>query len=229
MFDIGTSTETTDTSTIVVELLPGERFDRVAVLGVYGCESVTCEVVSGVSGTLYDLTYSLRDIDRSSEPGTWYEYFFGTPYIFLDSVTFPVNTLETSVTVTVTLTKATGVTEVRCATVAVGRSSFLGETLDSVTISREDYSTIETNTFGDTSFVKRQSAKRVEAQLIMSSVVADATAKALADVGGEPAIFDLNNEDTIYDSLLVLGFHENFSINLKTDKSYCSLSVLELL
>jgi len=76
MFDTGANTATSDTSSITVEIAPGARFDRVALLGLVGATSVSIEVVNSGT-TLYDETYSLKDTSLGAESASWYEYFFG--------------------------------------------------------------------------------------------------------------------------------------------------------
>lgn len=228
MFDFGSNSKTISSSTITCTISPGVRFDSISLSGVYGAESVRV-VVTANGETLYDITENMKDRGLGAASASFSEYFFGDRSRYKSNINFDVNTLYTSASVAVTITKNTLVSEVSCASLVVGRARSFGFTLDGVTIDRESYSSIETDLYGTTRFVKRPTAKRATAKIIIDSAYVDALNTALADIGGEPAFIDLNNEGTSYAALALLGFYEDFSIDLTFNKSHCSLSVIEVL
>jgi hypothetical protein len=228
MFDYGASTVTEHSSNIVVEMTPQARFDRVAVAGISGVSNVSVKYELGDT-VLVSHSSSTKDTGLGTVSASFYEWFFGDKDRYVSKAGFDMNTVNTTGKITVTLTKNPTADVASCASVVVGRSRIIGATLDGVSVSREDYSTVETDVFGKTRFVKRQSAKRVSCNIILDSANVDSVNNALADIGGEPALFDMNEPDTDYSSLLLLGFYEDFSINLTFNKSHCTLSVLEVL
>lgn len=240
MFDDRTSTQTLVDEEIEVTVIPGGFFDTIALLNISGASTAQIVIVYD-SVTLYDQTF-----DTSGNAEDWDQYFFGedednlaalsvVPGIFGDDTpgraALIVNPaiFYASCTVTVTLTGSPG-TDAGLGLLLIGRSRFLGDTLYAPTLGIEDFSTKETDAFGNTYLLERPYADTVTAQMILDSIQVDAVRRELARYRATPVLYNLNNSNTNYESLLVFGFFESFEISLAFDtKSYCDLRVQSLI
>jgi hypothetical protein len=239
MFDERVSTQTLIDEELVVSVIPGAFFDRIALLNITGTSTVNITIVYD-GATLYD-----EDFDTSGNAEDWDEYFFGedednltalgvVPGIFAEgspgrsALILNPAIFYASCTVTITLSGSAG-TDVGLGLLVIGRSRYLGDTLSAPSLSIEDYSTKETDAFGNTYFVERPYADIVSAELILDTVQVDNVRRELAKYRATPILYDLNNTGSAYESLIVFGFYEQFDINLSIDaKSFCNLRVQSL-
>lgn len=240
MFDERTSTQTLVDEELEVTVIPGGFFDTVALLNISGASTAQIVIVND-SVTLYDQTF-----DTSGNAEDWDQYFFGedednlaalavVPGIFGEGLpgrsALIVNPaiFYASCTVTVTLTGSPG-TDAGLGLLLIGRSRFIGETLYSPKLGIEDFSTKETDAFGNTYLLERPYADTVTAQITLDTSRVDSVRRELARYRATPVLFNLNNTGVQYDSLLVFGFFESFEITLAFyTMSYCDLRVQSLI
>jgi hypothetical protein len=240
MFDSKTGSQTLIDEKLVFTVIPGAFFTTVALLNITGAHSANVLIEYG-GATLYDETF---DISGNAED--WDQYFFGedednlaalsvVPGIFGDdtpgraSLILDPAIFYATATVTITITGSAG-TDVGLGLVLIGRSRYLGDTLYAPTIGIQDFSSKETDAFGNTYLLERPYADTVTAQMILDSVQVDAVRRGLAKYRATPVLYDLNNTASNYESLLVFGFFESFEISLAlASKSYCDLRVQSLI
>ena len=239
MFDDRTSTQTLVDEELVVSVIPGAFFDRIALLNITGCTTINITITEG-EATLYD-----EDFDVSGNAEDWDEYFFGedednlaalavVPGIFAEgspgrsSLVLNPSVFYAACTVTLTLTGTSGI-DVGLGLLVIGRSRYLGETLSAPSLSIEDYSTKETDAFGNTYLVERPYADVVSVEFILDTIQVDNVRRELAKFRATPVLYDLNNVGSSYESLVVFGYYEQFDIKLSIDqKSFCTLRVQSL-
>ncbi len=239
MFDDRTSTQTTIDEELVVTVIPGAFFDRISLLNITGATTANITIVYDGS-TLYD-----EDYDVSGNADDWSEYFFGedtddlaalaaVPGIFAPetpgraALILNPALFYAGCEITITVTGTAG-TDVGVGLLVIGFSRYLGDTVSNPSISIEDYSTKETDAFGNTYLLERPYADVVSAEIILDSYQVDNVRRALAMYRATPVLYDLNNSGSSYQSLLVFGFFEEFTINLSVDsKSFCTLRVQSL-
>ena len=89
-----------------------------------------------------------------------------------------------------------------------------GLTLWNCSIGILDYSTKETNDYGQTYLSQGDWAKRMDLDVSLLTSNLDAVQRQLALVRGKPVIFDGNNE-TDYIALKVYGFYRDFELILQ--------------
>lgn len=240
MFDDRVGSQTLVDEELVVAVTPGAFFDTIALLNITACSTINVLIKNGET-TLYD-----EDFDTSGHAEDWAAYFFGEdednlaalsvyPGIFAEgtigrsSLILNPEIFYASCTITITMTGSAG-TNVGLGLLVIGRSRYLGETLYAPTIGIEDYSTKETDAFGNTYLVERPYADLVSAEFILDSVQIDNVRRELAKYRATPVLYDLNNAGSSYESLLVFGFFEQFDISLSFNtKSFCSLRVQSLI
>ena len=223
MFDERTSTQTLVDEELEVTVIPGAFFDTIALINISGASSAQIVIVNdGV--TLYDQTF-----DTTGNAEDWDQYFFGEDEDNLAALVVNPAIFYASCTVTVTLTGAPGA-DAGLGLLLIGRSRFIGETLYSPKLGIEDFSTKETDAFGNTYLLERPYADTVTAQLTLDTSRVDSVRRELARYRATPVLFDLNNTGVKYDSLLVFGFFESFEITLAFyTMSYCDLRVQSLI
>lgn len=240
MFDDRTSTQTRVDGSIAVTVIPNGFFDTIALLNISDSSTANIKIVND-SVTLYDESF-----DTSGNAEDWDQYFFGedednlaalvaVPGIFGDdtpgraALIINPSLFYASCAITVTLTGSIG-TDVGLGLILIGRSRFLGDTLYAPSLGIEDFSTKETDVFGNTYLLERPYADTVTAQLILDSAQVDVVRRKLASYRATPVLYNLNNADTNYESLLVFGFFESFEISLAFEsRSFCDLRVQSLI
>lgn len=239
MFDSRTGTQTLIDEELVVAVIPGGFFDTIALINITGASTVNV-VIEYDGATLYD-----EDFEVSSNAESWADYFFGgdednlaalavVPGIFADGAPARAALIlnpamfYASATVTVTVSGSAG-TDVGLGLLLIGRSRYLGETLYAPSLGIQDFSTKETDIYGNTYFLKRPYADTVQAQMILDTAQVDKVRRELARYRATPVLYDLNNADTSYDSLMIFGFYESFEVSLAYEsKSFCDLRVQSL-
>lgn len=223
MFDDRVGSQTLVDEELAVAVTPGAFFDTIALLNISACSTINVLIKDGET-TLYD-----EDFDTSGHAEDWASYFFGGDEDNLSSLILNPEIFYASCTITITMTGSAG-TNVGLGLLVIGRSRYLGETLYAPTIGIEDYSTKETDAFGNTYLVERPYADLVSAEFILDSVQVDNVRRELAKYRATPVLYDLNNAGSSYESLLVFGFFEQFDISLSfSTKSFCSLRVQSLI
>ena len=225
MFDDRTGTSSVRATSIDVTVEPGAFFDHIALLRLDGALSVRIKVGRGAT-ILYDET-----IDVSEDATDWSDYFFGDRDGVRTAVSVTPQVFYSDAWVQTIITGTTGV-NVGLGLLLVGRGRDLGVTIETPSIGIEDYSTKETDTFGNTYLLEREYADRASVQMILETGQVDAVRRELAKYRATPALYDLNNAESeeAYDSLLIFGFYESFDVSLGyPGKSYCSLDVQSLI
>ena len=229
MFDDRTGTVTTDTDEIDVTVSPGAFFDHIALLRLQGTISVRILVYRGADATyeeFYDETF-----DVTEDATSWSDYFFGDDTSIRTALSITPDIFYADVKVRIVLTGATSAT-VGLGLMLIGRGRDLGETIETPSVGIEDYSTKETDAFGNTYLLEREYADRASVQIILLPGQVDAVRRTLAQYRATPVLYDLNNSGDAerWDSLLIFGFYEDFDVTLSyPGMSYCTLNVQSLI
>ena len=229
MFDSRTGTLTRHLETIDVIVAPGAFFDHIALVRLEGCISAQITVYRG-TGPSYEEFYD-ETFDVTEDADAWSDYFFGDDTAVRTAITVTPQIFYADAKVRALLTGATAAT-VGLGLLLVGRGRDLGETIESPSLGIEDYSTKETDVFGNTYLLEREYADRASVQLILPPGQVDAVRRTLAGYRATPALYDFNNTDADvrWDSLILFGFYEDFDVTLTyPGKSFCSLSVQSLI
>lgn len=86
-----------------------------------------------------------------------------------------------------------------------------------------DYSVKSTNEFGDSVLIKRAYARRMDAQIQISSSSTDIFIQRLADLRATPVVWVFS---TAYTSTVILGIYKDFEVTLAfPDTNYCTLQI----
>ena len=222
MFDSKTGTVTEDSESIVVTVAPNNYFDTIAIVRLEGVTTVNIAVHLGET-ELYSV-----DFDTREEVTNWFDYYFGDISAIRGSLVVRPEIFYATATVTVTLT---GTGTVGCGLFMIGRSSDLGQSLFGASISIEDYSTKETDDFGNTYLLERDYADSIDVEMVLDTSQARTIKRILASYRATPALYNFNNDTGDDDeSLILFGKYDDFSITMEySTKSYCSGRFISIL
>jgi hypothetical protein len=106
----------------------------------------------------------------------------------------------------------------------VGTYYDLGATQYGATAGILDYSVKTTDSFGNTTVVKRTYAKRMTSNLMINNNIVDAVVNLLSAYRSTPLVWV--GAESNYTSLIVYGFYKDFDVNIAyPDYSSCSLTI----
>ena len=229
MFDSRTGTLTRASEEIDVTVAPGAFFDHIALVRLEGCLTVQIIVYRG-SGPSYAEFYN-ETFDVTEDATAWTDYFFGDDSAVRTALSVNPQIFYADAKVRVILTGGSGIT-VGLGLLLIGRGRELGDSVDQPKVGIEDYSTKETDDFGNTYLLEREYADRASVDLILPPGQVDAVRRTLAAYRATPALYDFNNTgaDERWDSLVIFGYYEDFDVTLSyPGKSFCSLTVQSLI
>lgn len=153
MFDESYGSQSTVSESMTMVFTPGVIVNSIALLN---CSGATARVQQ--TGTGYDRTISLV----SHAVNNWYDWYYETP-INIDDVLFGDIPPSPSDTLTLTISNPGG--NVACGVCAVGKSRTLGATVDGVSRTLNDYSSVTTDQFGTRTIVRRGYSERMIADI----------------------------------------------------------------
>jgi hypothetical protein len=165
--------------------------------------------------------YEIIDLDISYTPD-YYEYFFGD-FVYKTDVFWEYSFSGDS---QLHIEIATQGGTAACGLVVIGTSVTIGSTSPSPEIGIADYSKKNTDILGRTYLSQGNWAKTNDIQFWIDNDALDMVYKALASLRGEAVVFDANNDNTSYESLIVYGFWKNFDVIIPCATiSKCSIEV----
>lgn len=219
MFDGQTSTATKAIGSLTTTVLPGRAVNGAAAIGVTGIQSAKAEMFDGAT-----LVFTQTKTVDNTFISNWYEYFF-EPYDVQTELIFGPMPPYASATVRLTLTGSTGSTPVGCAAFSVGSTVEIGEVQAGAGAGIVDYSRKETDTFGTTTLVRRNFAKRTNYDMLVENSQLRRVFSTLAELRATPAVW-IGSDDYKLSPLVVYGFYKDFSINIAYRSfSTCSLEI----
>lgn len=216
MFDAYTNTQTIDTDDIVV-VLDANGAANVGIFGIYGA-SVTLKLIR--AATIKEETFDLRTFIPASG---WYNWLFGTYEYGITQLLWDFPQYATGATLEITIAARAG--SAACGMVVIGNARTLGVTRYNVRIGIDDYSIKDADPLGRTYLNQGAYAQTAEADMWLTNAQIDYVARQLVAVRGTPAVYDINNTGTIYQSLIIYGT-ASFDITIPGPRrSKCALTV----
>ncbi|MCX7177721.1 MAG: hypothetical protein NTX56_02800 [Proteobacteria bacterium] len=203
MFDQKAGSVTSQATPLTVVLDPG-IVTSLALLDV-AATRVDVSMTDGAGGaTVYDESYDMGDTAPIKD---WWDFFFAP---IIPRTTLIVDDLPpySAGRLTVAIVAAT---TAACGTLAVGTPVEIGKVRASPQIGIIDYSGKITDTWGITSIVERDYAKRIEVDLVTSNDYLDYVAQQLAGVRARPVVWVA---DDSRDSLVVYGWVRDWGITI---------------
>lgn len=216
MFDQSNTSQTTNPDSIDVTIEVSGVANSVSFLNIVG-ETIQLIMSTVADGVIYDETVSLVS---SSGVSNWWEYFF-EPVTRYGDWTF--NDLPTYLNPTIqAIVTDTGATA-RVGSMVVGLSRNFGQTIYPSSLSIQDYSRKEADTFGYYTIIERNFAKRASLKVQVDERNVDALTTILADLRATPIVI-VGVEQ--YRSTWIYGFYKDWAWQLAgPNESYLTLEV----
>lgn len=206
-FDDKISDLVTNSGSISYTFEPASRATGLCCFGL-DADSVRVEVSTAAEGSVYDTTTSLVD---ATEVYDWYSFFF-RDLVFANEVLFEDLPPYLAPIITVTINKTGGTAAV--GEVIFGERLTLAATSWGSQISFDGFSTIETDTFGNTSITERPAISIVRFDFTAPATDTRRIIKALSDRQAQPTVFYANADSRPYGAL-VFGLAQPNDITLE--------------
>lgn len=201
---------------------PNSYITGVALFGLKGVSAnvTVTDTTSGGDGEVYNETIELLDNVNIID---WYTYFFAeqptlTEALFLNIPPY------LSADVEITVTDASG-EDAELGQIVIGFLSELGLTTYGTSVSIEDFSRKETDTFGNFIIVERAFANLVDFDVRYETGRTREIQKTLAQYRATPIVY-LGNEDDTEFGTVVYGFYRRFDLTIESPSySFAAIEV----
>jgi hypothetical protein len=217
MIDSQWGTQTVNSSSIVVEMEPGQTFNSLALMNL---DAYTAHVQMTSSGVVvYDYDVPLL----AGKPILdWYDYFFAATLWKTEVVLQDIPQYSDGI-ITVTLTKTGG--NAACGNFVLGNYYYLGGTQYNANIGIIDYSVKNTDAFGNPIIVARKFSKRMTVKTIIKNYLVDDAALTLARYRTTALVW-VGEDENQFASLIVYGYYRSFDIDIAfIEDSYMNLEI----
>ena len=217
-FDGRNSAKSRNAGSITFEFLVSQTAEVIALTGLEG-QSVRVRVENGSGETTFDETQQLLD---TSTVRTWFQYFTFEPLDYVDAVVFyPISALA-GYKIFVTIDAGPGVAAVSI--IGYGRRRVLGILQSGTTPKIQDFSTKETDIFGERVIVKRAYSREIEFQIAIRTEDYRRVERLLIPLRATPAIY--YEGESLKHNLIVSGIFSDFSPPLQASMTYATLTIL---
>lgn len=217
MFDTSTTTQTTNSDSIVVTITPSKVINTVALLNVVGT-SIRIKVTDPTAGVVYDTTFSLN---KNGNINNWYNYYFDEIYrknnlVVTDLPAYSAAAIE----ITISYTGNTA----KCGVCILGNVKYVGEGIETgAKVGITDYSRKEKNDFGDYTLIQRSYSKRASYSMAVLNEQIDSLQDLLVGLRTTPCVWI---GDERYESTMIYGFYKDFDIVISNHTvSDCNLEI----
>lgn len=206
MFDNVNSTQSLETTSLIVEIDTGLITNSIAGIAIDGASTINVTMTDPTAGEVFN-----RDISmiNNSQVGGWYDYFFApiiniTSFVVLDLPVFPAATIKLTVT---------GAT-IEFGSLIVGSQVTLGVSNFGTSLQLLDFSRKETDTFGNTVVVQGRTSKLVNFDVTVQRSLVGYVINQLNGLTTTPSVYVGTTESD--DSTLVFGYFRDVNINISS-------------
>jgi len=208
MFDDENGTQSTETSSLVVELTPSKPFNSVSGFNITGATSIVVIVTDPTEGVVY--TKSIDMIDNSNVTG-WYMYYFSpivniTRFILLDLPAYLSGVIKITIV---------GSADIGVGTIVYGAQSELGVALYGTSWQALDFSVKERDEFGSYTITRRRSSDLLDYDCYLETSKFGYVKNQLASLSTIPTVW-VGNENDINDGTAVFGYYKDSQINISS-------------
>ena len=205
-FDKTITDQTTNTTSVEYEFDPQSLTNSIAFFNV-DAKDIQVTMTDPNDGVVYDETISLVD---NGAVENWWGYFFEpivrqTELVLFDLPSYIQATLDVSVNAETGDTAKVG-------QIVFGNEKTLGLTTYGTTIGIQDYSTKDTDAFGNVVITERRFAQLVDYDIKLATSTVRDVQKTLASYRATPLVYSGTDDGTYGD--LVYGYYRSFGINI---------------
>lgn len=217
-FDGRNSAKSRQAGTITYELLASRTVEVIALTGLEG-RTVRIEVKDSAGVTTFDETKTLLD---TSNVQTWFQYFTFEPFDYDDAAVFYPISAFVGYKICITIDAGSGFAGVSI--IGYGRRRIIGKIQAGTTPKIQDFSTKETDIFGERVIVKRAYAREIEFNIAIKTDDYRRVERILIPLRATPAIY--YESETLEHNLIVSGIFSDFSPPLQAMMTYATLTIL---
>lgn len=218
-FDQKITDQVSETNSIGYVLTPTGEF--ITAMGFFNLDAATLQVQlsDAIEGEYYNETFSLID---NSYVVDWYTYFF-EPQRKLEELVLNDLPPYTGPTITITINETGSTAEV--GQIVIGRYLDLGALQYNTSVSIEDFSRKERDTFGNPIIVQRAFAQLADYDIVLETSAVRRVQSILSEIRTTPVVW-FAGTDTERFGTTIYGYYRDFSINLSTPSlSYATIEV----
>jgi hypothetical protein len=208
--------QTSKATSINYVVAPGTAVDCLSLLNMDATE-VTITETDPVEGVAYNETINLIRTDNVNDFYTYcFEDILRKTDIFLTDLPPYINA---SISITVTYTGGTA----KCGKIILGKKLNAGATRYSPSMSITDYSTKDTDTWGNYTFTLGAYSKKMSCSMILANTLVDSIYQQLSQYRGQPIVF-CGHED--YSCMIIFGKYNDFNIVIPyPNHSLCEIEI----
>jgi hypothetical protein len=200
MFDTLRNVKSYANNNIVVTITLDQRIDALALLGL-----------DNVSNILITTTYggtTLTLVNKSNSYVSNGITLYYPSYLALDLQPYY------GLVITITLT-GTGI--IKCGNCILGTYENIGFVQRGASVDTINFSTVDRDLYGNATLIQRRNVPKISTSLILDNTKINKVTRLREYLNAKPAVWsglDQSVSDSYYESLLVLGFYKNFTINI---------------
>jgi hypothetical protein len=198
-------------STLInVIIAPGKRIDSIAFVGLKRVTSIRVTVAENSTASP---TYDSGEVILSKrETLSWYQYFF-------DPVTYKTSTVLQGLPAYSTpyIEIEINGTDPECGGIAMGTIQDIGIVQRGATNDVINFSKVERDVFGNAALVPRRNVPKTNQTILLPAYSLDRVRKLRDQLNGTVAVWmglDDTPDQYYFESLLIVGFYKQFSINI---------------
>ena len=185
---------------MVITITLDQRIDALALLGL-----------DNVSNILITTTYggtTLTLVNKSNSYVSNGITIYYPSYLALDLQPYY------GLIITITLT-GTGI--IKCGNCILGTYENIGFVQRGASVDTINFSTVDRDLYGNATLIQRRNIPKISTSLILDNTKINKVTRLREYLNAKPAVWsglDQSVSDSYYESLLVLGFYKNFTINI---------------
>lgn len=208
-FDLLRNSASKNRNQLTIVLSTGTRVDTAVLVGMQGVRKAIINVYSATAGgTMYTLNKDLTN----REPTGWYDYFFS-------DITTSKSTVFTNLPpysdaiISITLIGS----DIELGGVVLGKAVYLGSVQRGITSDVINFSTVTRDVFGNATMVQRRNVPKTNQTLFADKSLINNIRAVRDQLNAIPAAW-IGLEDLpdqyFFETLLIIGFYKNFTINI---------------
>lgn len=206
LFDSVNSTQSTETTQLVIEITNGQTINSVAGFSIEGTTAINVTVTDPTEGVVYDTDVDMVD---NSAVADWYYYFFApivqvSQFALLDLPAYPAATIK--------ITFDGGA--IKVGSLVLGNQLELGIANYGTSVQLLDFSKKEADSFGNIVVTKGRNSKLVDFDVTIPKEKVNYVFSVISSITTIPSVWV--GDDGSNDPTLVFGYYRDYQNNISS-------------
>lgn len=206
MFDTVNSTQSEETTQLIVEITNGQTVNSVAGFSIEGATAINVTVTDPGDGVVYDTNIDMVDNSAVSD---WYYYFFApivqvSQFALLDLPAYP------SATIKITVDGG----DIKVGSFVLGNQLELGVANYGTSVQLLDFSKKETDAFGNIVVTQGRTSKLVDFDVTIPKEKVNYVFGVISSITTTPSVWV--GDDGSNDPTLVFGYYRDYQNNISS-------------